>query len=65
MQTSVPSDQARTNWLQGIIHFEWLDDETFQVHPIHIYEGLALYQGQTFDAVGFDEAIIPKYGYAS
>jgi hypothetical protein len=67
--TSVPSDRARTNWLQGIIHFEWMDwgaETKHQVHPIHIFDGTALYQGQAFSApVDFDEAIVPKYGYAS
>ena len=69
MQTSVPSDRARTDWLQGIIHFEWMewgDSTKHQVHPIHIFDGTALYQGQTFSAPeAFDEAILPKYGYAS
>ncbi len=66
MQTSVPSDQARTNWLQGIIHFEWIDfggESKHQIHPIHIVEGAALYQGQHFEVRDFTEGIVSTYGY--
>jgi hypothetical protein len=67
MPTSVPSNQARTDWLQGVIHFEWIDyggSPRHQIHPVHIYDGHALYQGQSFEAPpDYEEGIITKYGY--
>lgn len=67
MVTSVPSDRGRTDWLQGIIHFEWIEfggGTKHQIHPIHIFDGHALYAGQEFAAPdGYNEDIISEYGY--
>jgi hypothetical protein len=68
MVTAVPSDRGRTDWLQGIIHFEWMEyggGTKHQIHPIHIFDGHALYQGDSYDvAKDFDEGILANgYGY--
>ncbi len=67
MVTAVPSDRGRTDWLQGIVHFEWMEfggGTKHQVHPVHIFDGHALYQGDSYEVpVDFDEGIVGKYGY--
>lgn len=50
MVTRVPSDRARTDWAQGIAVVNMVDGGQYSVDQIEIRDGVAIYQGQVFNA---------------